>query len=254
VYGLVNAASMLASGVSTTTLLIGAEVLSGWMDPLDRTTLPLFGDAGTAAVLTRGDGPGLIAWDLGVDADACDLLFVASGGSRSPATAETVAGGRHYMRMQGREVFRRAVRAVESSCLKVLADAGVAPSDVALFVPHQANARIVDAIVPRLGLTPAQTMMNIERYGNTSAASIPLAVCEAVADARLREGDLVLVAGFGAGMTWATALLRWGYSGTGPTSPRVLGAPAGPGAGAGALSGRPPTAFPPTGPAPTSLA
>jgi 3-oxoacyl-[acyl-carrier-protein] synthase III len=222
VYGLVNAASLLAAGVSSTTLLIGAEVLSTWMDPHDRTTLPLFGDAGAAAVLTRGDGPGLIAWDLGVEPDACDLLGVPAGGSRAPATAETVAEGGHYMKMQGREVFRRAVRAVEASCHKVLAAGAVAPSDVALFVPHQANARIVDAIVPRLGLTPAQTMMNIDRYGNTSAASIPLALCEASATGRLNDGDLVLVAGFGAGMTWGTALVRWGYGGSGPAPPRTL--------------------------------
>jgi 3-oxoacyl-[acyl-carrier-protein] synthase-3 len=227
VYGLVNAASLLAAGVSRTTLLVGAEVLSAWMDPADRTTLPLFGDAAAAAVLTGGEGPGLVAWDLGVDGGACDLLGVPAGGSRHPATAETVATGGHYMKMQGQEVFRRAVRAVEASCQKVLSSAGVAASDVALFVPHQANARIVDAIVPRLGLTPAQTMMNIDRYGNTSAASIPLALGEAAAAGRTREGDLVLVAGFGAGMTWGTALLRWGYRGAGPQPPQTLPAPLG---------------------------
>ncbi len=225
VYGLVNAASMLAAGVSGTTLLVGAEVLSAWMDPTDRTTLPLFGDAGAAAVLTRGEGPGLVAWDLGVDGDACDLLGVPAGGSRRPASVATVGDGGHYMKMQGQEVFRRAVRAVEASCRKVLTAGGVAPEDVALFVPHQANARIVDAIVPRLGLSPAQTMMNIDRYGNTSAASIPLALCEATAAGRVRDGDLVLVAGFGAGMTWGTALLCWGYRGAGPLAPRTLPAP-----------------------------
>jgi len=126
------------------------------------------------------------------------------------------------MKMQGREVFRRAVRAVEASCTTVLQEAEVRPSEVALFVPHQANARIVDAILPRLGLTAEQTVMNIERYGNTSAASIPLALCEAAAAGRLADGDLVLLAGFGAGMTWGTALLRWGYTGSGPAAPRSL--------------------------------
>ncbi len=226
VYGLVNAAGLLASGVSSRVLLVGAEVLSAWMDPGDRTTLPLFGDGAAAAVLSRGDGgatgPGLLAWDLGVDGDACDLIVVAAGGSRRPATAQTLADGGHYMKMQGQEVFRRAVRAVEASCRKVLESAGIGAADVALFVPHQANARIVDAIVPRLGLSPAQTMMNIERYGNTSAASIPLALCEAAAEGRLADGDLVLVAGFGAGLTWGTALVRWGYAGSGPASPRTL--------------------------------
>ena len=232
VYGLVNAASMLASGVSTTTLLVGAEVLSAWMDPSDRTTLPLFGDGAAAAVLGAGAGatpadgpggaPGLVAWDLGVDGEASDLIVVPAGGSRRPASAATVGGGGHYMKMQGQEVFRRAVRAVEASCTKVLDAAGVRSRDVALFVPHQANARIVDAIVPRLGLAPEQTMMNIDRYGNTSAASIPLALCEAAAAGRVRDGDLVLVAGFGAGLTWGTALVRWGYRGRGPSSPQTL--------------------------------
>jgi len=225
VYALVTAAGLLASGVTTSTLLIGAEVLSQWMDPTDRGTLPLFGDAGAAAVLTPTEGPagpGLIAWDLGVDPDACDLLMVPAGGSRRPATADTLAAGDHYMKMQGQEVFRRAVRAVEASCTKVMRGAGVEPSEIALFVPHQANTRIVDAIVPRLGLTAEQTMVNIECYGNTSAASIPLALCEAATAGRLADGDLVLLAGFGAGMTWGTALMRWGYSGSGPATPRSL--------------------------------
>jgi 3-oxoacyl-[acyl-carrier-protein] synthase III len=231
VYGLVTCAGMLTAGVSRSTLLIGAEVLSRWMDPTDRTTLPLFGDGAAAAVLRAvesresGDAatvPGLVAWDLGVDGDACDLLTVPAGGSRQPASVETVAAGGHYMKMQGREVFRRAVRAVESSCTTVLSDAGVDPRDVTLFIPHQANARIVEAILPRIGLTAERTVMNIDRYGNTSAASIPIALCEAAASGRLTNGDLVLFAGFGAGMTWGTALLRWGYVGSGPSSPRSL--------------------------------
>jgi 3-oxoacyl-[acyl-carrier-protein] synthase-3 len=111
---------------------------------------------------------------------------------------------------------------VETSCRLVLAEAGVAASDVDVFVPHQANSRIVDAILPRLGIAPERTVVNIDRYGNTSAASIPLALCEAASAGRLAEGDLVLLAGFGAGMTWGTALLRWGYTGSGPASPRSL--------------------------------
>ena len=231
VYGLVSCAGMITAGVSRSTLLVGAEVLSQWMDPTDRTTLPLFGDGGAAALLTPAvndaarDGqalPGLITWDLGVDGDACDLLSVPGGGSRRPASAETLASGDHYMKMHGREVFRRAVRAVESSCTTVLDEAGIHPRQIALFVPHQANARIVDAILPRVGLAPSQTVMNIDRYGNTSAASIPIALCEAAVAGRLKDGDLVLFAGFGAGMTWGTALLRWGYAGSGPSSPRSL--------------------------------
>jgi 3-oxoacyl-[acyl-carrier-protein] synthase-3 len=224
VYGLVTASSMLFAGAARTALVIGAEVLSPWLAPDDRTVLPLFGDGGAAAVLRPAghSGPGLIAWDLGVDGDAADLLRVPAGGSRRPTTAERLRDGEHYLKMEGREVFRRAVRAVEASCLKTLHTAEVDAGDVALFVPHQANARIVDAILPRLGIDAAHTMMNIDRYGNTSAASIPLALCEAAADGRIQDGDLVLLAGFGAGMTWATALLRWGYTGPVPRPVEVL--------------------------------
>jgi len=218
VYGLVNAGAMLSAAGGRAALLIGAEVLTRWMDPTDRGTLPLFGDGGAAAVLRPAGphGPGLISWDLGVDATATELLKVPAGGSRLPASAATLAAGDHYMKMEGREVFRRAVRAVEASCRATLASAGLPDaSQVTLFVPHQANARIVDALLPRLGIPVERTVLNIDRFGNTSAASIPLALCEAVAEGRLRQGDLVLLAGFGAGMTWATALVRWGYDGSG---------------------------------------
>ncbi len=219
VYGLINAASVMTATGGRSALLVGAEVLSRWMDPADRSTLPLFGDGGAAAVLVPGsgaNGPGLLSWDLGVDGDAADLLRVPAGGSRFPATPENIAAGGHFMKMQGQEVFRRAVRTVERPACTVLEAARVDPSEVALFVPHQANARIVDALLPRIGIPSTRTMMNIERYGNTSAASIPLALCEATAAGRLADGDLVLLAGFGAGMTWATVLLRWGYGGAGP--------------------------------------
>lgn len=223
VYGLVTVGAMMTVSGDRAALLIGAEVMSKWMDPNDRGTLPLFGDGAAAAVLVPSDsGAGLLAWDLGVDGDAAPLLQVPAGGSRQPLSAQALAAGDQYLKMEGREVFRRAVRAVETSCLTVLEEAGIDPAEVALFVPHQANSRIVDAILPRLGLTADQTMMNIARYGNTSAASVPLALCEAAAAGRLADGDLVLVTGFGAGMTWASALLRWGYTGTGPGDPVVL--------------------------------
>ena len=225
VYGLVTVASILTATGGQGALLIGAEVLSQWMDPADRGTLPLFGDAAAAAVLWPAagrDGPGLVAWDLGIDGDGADLLRVPGGGSRLPTTAASIAAGEHYMKMSGREVFRRAVRSVETSCQAVLDSSGVAPSDIALFVPHQANARIVEAILPRLDLSAEQTVMNIDRYGNTSSASVPLALCEAASMGRLADGDLVLLAGFGAGMTWASALIRWGYTGGGPGLPAVL--------------------------------
>jgi 3-oxoacyl-[acyl-carrier-protein] synthase-3 len=127
-----------------------------------------------------------------------------------PASARTVAANQHVIHMEGREVYRRAVRAVVDSVTATLARAGVSPADVDLFIPHQANARIVDAVLPRLGIDAERTFVNIEYYGNTSAASIPIALAEASAEGRLHEGDLVLMTGFGAGMTWASALVRWG--------------------------------------------
>jgi 3-oxoacyl-[acyl-carrier-protein] synthase-3 len=213
VYALVAGASMLTAGGLGHVLVVGAETLSRIVDPEDRATGILFGDAAAAVVLGRDedpDGPGLLAWDLGCDGSATGLLEIRAGGSRLPTSADTVAAGEHYLRMAGQEVFRRAVRAVVDSALATLSRAGIAPSEVAWFVPHQANARIIAAAGGRLGIPEERTIVNIDRFGNTSAASIPLALAEAADAGRLRRGDLVLLSGFGAGMTWASALLRWG--------------------------------------------
>ena len=210
VYELVVGASMLGMGYENV-LLVGAETLSRIIDPEDRTTTVLFGDGAGAAVLApMRETPGVLAWDLGCDGSAAGLLEVPAGGSRLPASAATVAGREHYLKMAGQEVFRRAVRAVVDSATLTLERAGVEASDVAWFVPHQANARIIEAAANRLGFEPERTLVNIDRFGNTSSASIPLALFEAVDDGRVRAGDLVLCSGFGAGMTWASALLRWG--------------------------------------------
>jgi 3-oxoacyl-[acyl-carrier-protein] synthase-3 len=193
VYALIVAAAM--PGVR---LLIGAETLTRVIDPADRTTRPLFGD-GAGALLLTDAGPasdaGVIAWDTGCDSSAAHLLEIAPG--------------ERYVTMDGKEVFRRAVRAVVDSTSATLERAGVGAADVALFVPHQANARIIDAAASRLGVPMDRTVVNIDRYGNTSAASIPIALAEAADAGRIDDGDLVLLSGFGAGMTWATALLRW---------------------------------------------
>ncbi|HKA93415.1 MAG TPA: beta-ketoacyl-ACP synthase III [Acidimicrobiia bacterium] len=212
VYMLVVGSSLLTTGDLDHVLIIGAETLSRIIDPNDRATCILFGDGAAAAVLSRSpdDGPGVLAWDLGCDGSAAGLLEIRAGGSRMPSTPDTIAAGEQYLKMQGQEVFRRAVRAVVDSARMTLDRAGVGASDVAWFVPHQANIRIIDSAATRLGIDPARTIVNIDRYGNTSAASIPLALVEAADDGRLREGDLVLLSGFGAGMTWASALLRWG--------------------------------------------
>ncbi len=213
VYALVAGSSMLVAGGLDHVLIIGAETLSRIVNPEDRSTCILFGDGSAAVVLSRasgGDGPGLLAWDLGCDGSAVGLLEIRAGGSRMPTTAATVADGDHYLRMAGQEVFRRAVRAVVDSAEATLDRAGVDASSVDWFVPHQANARIIEAARTRLGIPAEKTIVNIEHYGNTSAASIPLALAEAASDGRLQPGQLVLASGFGAGMAWASALLRWG--------------------------------------------
>ena len=212
VYMLVVGSSLLATGNLDHVLIVGAEILSRIIDPDDRATSILFGDGAAAAVLSRSpdDGPGVLAWDLGCDGSAAGLLEIRAGGSRMPATAETIAAGEQYLKMQGQEVFRRAVRVVVESARTTLDRAGVAASDVAWFVPHQANIRIIESASSRLGIAADRTIVNIDRYGNTSAASIPLALAEAADSGRLRDGDLVLMSGFGAGMTWASALLQWG--------------------------------------------
>jgi len=210
-YSLVVGASMLGAQGTARVLVVGSETLSRVIDPDDRTTCILFGDGAGAALLEPVDGDrGLLAWDHGTDGSAAGILGIRAGGSRRPTSAETVAGGEHWLHMAGQEVFRRAVRAVVASITATLGRTGHRPGEIDWFVPHQANARIVDAAAQRLAIPPERCVQNIEWYGNTSAASIPIALREALDDGRLRDGDLVLLAGFGAGMTWGSALLRWG--------------------------------------------
>jgi 3-oxoacyl-[acyl-carrier-protein] synthase-3 len=212
VYSLVTGAALLQAGNLDYVLVIGAETLSRIIDPTDRGTCILFGDGAAAFVLeaSSDDAPGLLAWDLGCDGSATGLLEIPAGGSRRPTTPETVGEGLHYLKMQGQEVFRRAVRAVVDSAKTTLERAGLTAADVDWFVPHQANRRIIEAAASRLEIPMERTIVNIERYGNTSAASIPLAIDEAIDDGRITDGDVVLVSGFGAGMSWASAALRWG--------------------------------------------
>jgi|JRHI01.1.fsa_nt_gi 3-oxoacyl-[acyl-carrier-protein] synthase III len=212
VYALVVGSSLLVAGGLDHVLIVGAETLSRITDPGDRSTCILFGDGAAAVVLSRSahETTGLLAWDLGCDGSAADLLEIRAGGSRLPASATTVAAGEHYLKMAGQEVFRRAVRVIVESARTTLDRAGLSASDVAWFVPHQANLRIIETAAKKLGVPRDRTVVNIDRYGNTSAASIPLALAEAADDGRLKDGDLVLLSGFGAGMTWASALLRWG--------------------------------------------
>jgi 3-oxoacyl-[acyl-carrier-protein] synthase-3 len=209
VYALVAAASMVASGAFGPVLVIGAETLTRVVDPLDRSTVILFGDGAGAVVLTPSDEVGLLGWDLGCDGSLTGLLGIPAGGSRMPTTAETMARGDQWLKMDGREVFRRAVRVIVDSARLTLEEAGLTADDIALFIPHQANSRIIDSAASKLGLPPERTFVNIDRYGNTSAASVPIALAEAADAGRLENGDIILLSGFGAGMSWASALVRW---------------------------------------------
>ena len=194
VYSLVAAAGMTAPHVRRV-LLIGSETLSRVTDWDDRSTAVLFADGAGAVVLEAVDGPGdLLAWDLGVDGSSRSILYADLGG---------------FLIMEGREVFRRAVRVTVESAQTTLERAGVGASDIALFVPHQANLRIMEAAAQRLGIPSERIAVVLDRTGNTSSASIPLALADAADKGRLSPGDLVLLSGFGAGMTWASAVLRW---------------------------------------------
>jgi len=212
VYALVTASSLLTTSSFDHALVIGAETLSRVIDPTDRSTSVLFGDAAAAVVLGPNDGEsfGLQAFDLGCDGSATGILGIPGGGSRLPTSPQTAAEGAHFVTMDGRQVFRRAVRAVVDSATITLERAGASPSDVDWFVPHQANARIIDAAAQRIGIPPERTVVNVDRYGNTSAASIPLALAEAADAGRIRTGDRLLLSGFGAGLTWASAFVTWG--------------------------------------------
>ena len=253
VYALTVTAGLLSVGAGRTALLIGADTMTSVIDPQDRTTAILFGDGAAAVVLTTDPalgvpgagaaagaaGPGLVASDLMHDPLGVDLLVVEAGGSRHPATAETVAARAHYLRMDGQEVFRRAVRGITLSVQRTLERAGARPEDVALFVPHQANVRIVNAVLPRVGIPPERTLRTIDRYGNTSAASVPLSLAEVAESGRVGPGDLVLMCGFGAGMAVGTALWRWGTAAGASSAAPV------PSSGPGAAAATPPAATKP---------
>jgi 3-oxoacyl-[acyl-carrier-protein] synthase III len=195
VYALVAAHGLVLAGARRV-LVIGSETLSQITDWDDRSIAVLVGDGAGAVLLEATDGPGqLLAWDLGADGSLRHLLKCDHGG---------------YLYMNGKEIFRHAVRVIVESSLKALGQAGLTPADVDLFVPHQANARIITAASQRLGIPDDRCVVTIDRYGNTSSASIPLALADALETDRLRPGALVLLSGFGGGMTWASAVLRWG--------------------------------------------
>jgi 3-oxoacyl-[acyl-carrier-protein] synthase-3 len=209
-YGLASATAFIESGMADTVLLIGAEVFSRILDFTDRQTCVLFGDGAGAVILQASDRPGIETTLLGADGTAAEILLMPGGGSREPATAETVATERHRIQMpNGREVFKRAVTEMAAACREVLEKNGHTPDDVDLLIPHQANARIMKAVAERLHIPADKAVIDVAEIGNTSAASIPIALDRAYRAGRMRDGDLVLFTSFGAGLTWGATVMRW---------------------------------------------
>jgi 3-oxoacyl-[acyl-carrier-protein] synthase III len=208
-YALAQAYGMLAGGLSHRALVVGGDVLSRILDWEDRRTCIVFGDGAGAAVLERVPAGGFIGFELGADGSGGDQLYLPAGGSRSPATADTVAERRHFVQMNGREVFKFATRVLVSSAHNILRECGHTVDEVDVYVPHQANVRIIEYATRKLGIPPERVVVNVDRFGNTSSGSIPLALAEAEGAGRLDDGSLVLMTGMGAGLTWGSALIEW---------------------------------------------
>jgi 3-oxoacyl-[acyl-carrier-protein] synthase-3 len=204
-YALAQAYGMLAAGLADRALVVGGDVLSRILDWTDRSTLVLFGDGAGAVVLEKVEKPGFLGFELGADGGGGIHLSLPGSGSRSMEEAT----GNGYVRMNGREVFKFATRVLVSSAEAVLEECGASVEDVDVYIPHQANVRILEYAVEKLGIPRERMIVNVDRYGNTSSGSIPLALAEAQADGRLKEGDLVLMTGMGAGLTWGSALMEW---------------------------------------------
>ncbi|GIX50573.1 MAG: 3-oxoacyl-[acyl-carrier-protein] synthase 3 [Limisphaera sp.] len=209
-YGLEVGQQFVISRTCDTVLVIGAEKLSSIIDWTDRNTCVLFGDGAGAVVLQhRPHSHGLLTTVMGADGSRADALCMPGGGSRCPATAQSVAARLHYLRMDGRETFKNAVTAMHKAAQAALDRCGLRVEDLRCIIPHQANRRIIDAVAERLGARPEQMFVNLDRYGNTSAASVVIALDEAVQAGRIRKGDLVMLVAFGAGLTWAAAIVEW---------------------------------------------
>ena len=210
VYALEIGQQFIMSRTYDTVLIIGAEKLSTIVDWKDRNTCVLFGDGAGAAVLqNRPNSHGLLTAVMGADGRKADLLFMAGGGSRCPASAESVAARMHYLRMDGKETFKNAVQAMQTAAEEALRRCEIDISRIKCIIPHQANLRIIEAVGERLGARPEQLFVNVQKYGNTSAASVAIALDEAVSSGQIQRGDLILLVVFGAGLTWGAAVIEW---------------------------------------------
>jgi 3-oxoacyl-[acyl-carrier-protein] synthase-3 len=210
IYGIEVAKQFIISHTHETVLVIGAEKLSSITDWKDRNTCVLFGDGAGAAILQHRPGTqGLLTAAVGADGEKSDLLFMPGGGSRCPATQNSVDARLHFLRMEGKETFKNAVQTMSAAAREVLRRCDLDISQIKCFIPHQANRRIVDAVAERIGATPEQVFINLHKYGNTSAASAAIALAEAVAEGKIRRGDLILLVVFGAGLTWGAVVIEW---------------------------------------------
>lgn len=225
-YAMVTAANMIATGNHEYVLVVGADLMSRTVDPDDKKTYPLFGDGAGAVLMTKAGPvsipsstdpenddcagtPGILSYQLGSEGCGGDMLCIPAGGTRQPLTPEAHGSGDQFLRMDGRNVFKWAVRVFDESAKQTLKAADVSPEQLELLILHQANQRIIDSAVSDLNVDADKVFVNLDRYGNTSGASIPLVIDEAVRAGRLKSGDLVLLCGFGAGLAWGTAVMRW---------------------------------------------
>ncbi len=210
VYGLCVADGFIKSGACKNVLVIGAETLTRIVDPMDRSTCVLFGDGAGAAVVSAGNGErGILGYKLHADGSYGELLYLPARGVAVELTPEVLEKKLHYVKMRGNELFKIAVREMGNVAVEVLEELGLSKEEVDWLVPHQANIRIISALAKRVGVPMERVVVNLDRYGNTSAASIPIALAEAVSDGRIKEGDLLLLVAFGAGLTWGAVAMRW---------------------------------------------
>jgi 3-oxoacyl-[acyl-carrier-protein] synthase-3 len=209
VYALVTAEQFILSGRYKTVLVVGADIISPYIDWTDRSTCILFGDGAGAVVMARVPSGGLLASVLGSDGAYAELLKIPCGGSKHPADADSVRDKGHFLQMSGSEVFKLAVRGMADSVTEALEKAGVRLEDVACFIPHQANQRIIDAISERLQFPKEKVFVNLQKYGNTSAASCAIALCEALEAGKIRKKDKIVLATFGSGLVWGAVVIEW---------------------------------------------
>ena len=202
--------SWIESGLAKHVLVIGAELLTRFLDYTDRATCILFGDGAGAVVVSASEEPGgALGVELTTEPQGAYMIWLPAGGAKSPPSRETVARGEHYIRMEGRETYRFATRTLASTALESIRKAGLTPDDVSLFIPHQANIRIIEAVAKGLDLPMERMFVNLDRYGNTSAASVPIALAEAVNEGRVAVGDNICIVAFGAGFTSGAATIQW---------------------------------------------